>query len=438
MAEKRKILVVDDDAGMTALLKRELKKHGHQVAVCHDGRSALTALEREEPDLLLLDLALPDVSGQEILKTLQERGQNVPHVIISGTSDLRLAVELMQDGARDFFLKDTNMLPLVGPMVDRVLESISLEEKFSDAQQRLLHISKTIEDVFWMMSVDGDQMLYVSPAFEKVWGYSAEDLYRNPNLWNETIVPDDRSKVFRAFALMREGEESEADLVYRINDRSGEEHWIRDRVYATCDEDGTVLYLTGVATDTTERKRLEGEVLEAAEHERIRIGQDLHDDLCQRLAAIKLSCGQVLEVLAQEEHSQTQMLKLIEKEIGEATSYCRSVAKGLSPVSLEAEGLMMALGNLADMIESRFRIPCRFDCPRPVEVSGRIRASHVFRIAQELLNNAAKHAKASRNLAWALSCSRRIQARDCQRWSSVFGSRQRRARNGLTPHQVSS
>lgn len=398
MASDQTILLVDDDQGLTLLVKRVLVKLNYRTIICHDGASALLSLESELPDLLLLDLGLPDISGQQLLKEMEARGQQIPHIIISGTSDLRVAVELMQKGAADFLLKDTNMLTVVGPRVERVLESVSLEKDLRSAEKHLFHISKTIQDVFWMMNAKGNELLHVSPAFEKIWGYPLKSLYDDANFWNETIIEIDRSKAIRAFALIRDGEEDEADLIYRIQDKAGIERWIRDRVYATRDEQGNLLYLTGVATDITERKRLEGQVVEATEHERIRIGQDLHDDLCQRLAALKLSCGQVLEALAEEEHSHTEMMREIVKEIGEATAYSRSIAKGLSPVSLEEEGLMVALENLTEMVESRFGIPCRFDCPRPVKVAGATRASHIFRIAQELLNNAAKHANASRAL----------------------------------------
>ena len=82
--------------------------------------------------------------------------------------------------------------------------------------------------------------------------------------------------------------------------------------------------------------------------------------------------------------------------IGEATALSRSIASGLSPVSMESEGLMFALEQLAVMIEGRFGISCLFDCPEPVEICSQTCATHLFRIAQELLNNAARHGQPKR------------------------------------------
>jgi len=391
--DREHILIIDDDVGMGVLLKRELKKADFVVDTCTTAQEALDRLVDHQPSLMLVDLSLPDISGQELIKALDERGQKIPFIIVSGMSDLRVAVEMMQEGALDFVLKDANMLGLVVPIVKRVLQTLKIQQELYETRDRLFHISEVTNDVFWMIDARTKKFLYLSPSYEKVWGHSAAPLYEDAQNWLEAIEKEDRSKYLRGFENFREGFQDFFDETYRIRRASGEVRWVRDRGYASRDGEGNVDSFSGVATDVTRRKDLESQVLEATEQERIRIGQDLHDDLCQRLAALKLACGRVASTLDSE---QKEALGEIEKEIGEATSLSRSIARGLSPVSLEDEGLMVALEQLAQMMENRFGVICRFDCPVPVAVTSQTRASNVFRIAQELMNNAVKHGKPSR------------------------------------------
>jgi two-component system CheB/CheR fusion protein len=91
-------------------------------------------------------------------------------------------------------------------------------------------------------------------------------------------------------------------------------------------------------------------------------------------------------------------MQTIINEVREATQLTRVIAKGLSPVSLEVDGLMEELKHFVEMTQGRFDISCHFDCPEAVEVENSTTASHLFRIAQELVQNAVKHAKPKRIL----------------------------------------
>ena len=86
----------------------------------------------------------------------------------------------------------------------------------------------------------------------------------------------------------------------------------------------------------------------------------------------------------------------ITKNVREAIGQTRSLARGLSPVTLESAGLMTALQEMAANAEKLFKITCRFDCDPPVPVDDPMVASHLFRIAQEAVSNAIKHGLAKR------------------------------------------
>ncbi len=152
----------------------------------------------------------------------------------------------------------------------------------------------------------------------------------------------------------------------------------------------------GIVRDITRRKRLEREILEISGREQRRIGQDLHDSLCQHLAGIGFM-GKVLErkVTTSQPVKSDDVIEIVEL-IDQAITLTRGFARGLNPVRLEADGLMMALTELASNVEKLFGITCCLEYESPVLIGDNAIATHLYRIAQEALNNAIKHGKADK------------------------------------------
>lgn len=145
--------------------------------------------------------------------------------------------------------------------------------------------------------------------------------------------------------------------------------------------------------DVTQRKRLEREIIEISGREQRRIGQDLHDGLCQHLAGIGF-LGKVLEKkLRNGNKALPEDASEIVHLIDQAITLTRSFARGLNPVMPEG-GLMWALAELAVNTERLFGITCRFQSERQLLVQDNAVALHLYRIVQEALNNAIKHGKA--------------------------------------------
>ena len=151
---------------------------------------------------------------------------------------------------------------------------------------------------------------------------------------------------------------------------------------------------TGFVRDITERKRLEKEILEISDRERRTIGQGLHDGICQHLAGIELM-SQVLEQnLSTKFRPAADKAGKIAEHVRAAISQTRMLARGLSPVSLEANGLMSALQELTMSVSELFRVECRLECAKPILLADNAAATHLYRIAQEATSNAVKHGHA--------------------------------------------
>jgi signal transduction histidine kinase len=153
--------------------------------------------------------------------------------------------------------------------------------------------------------------------------------------------------------------------------------------------------LANIVGTSIEHHKLEEDLLSVSSAEQSRIGHDLHDGLGQQLAGIKF-----IAELAAKKMSPTvdikKEMKQIARAIHEAIHLTRMLARGLSPVDLQSNGLMAALRGLTENTEQLFRISCKFECPEPILVHDNTIATHVYRVAQEAIQNAVKHGHSTR------------------------------------------
>lgn len=144
------------------------------------------------------------------------------------------------------------------------------------------------------------------------------------------------------------------------------------------------------------RKIMRKTVLEISERERQRIGRDLHDGLGQHLHGVSFLAALLEKNLREDQSRRALEARQLKEYILDSLDLTRSLAHGLQPVEPSPEGLMAGLNELAKRTSKLFRIECRFDCPADVLVQRHGAAIHLYRIAQEALNNAVKHGKPTR------------------------------------------
>lgn len=133
------------------------------------------------------------------------------------------------------------------------------QQELSDKQLMLTQIADNINEVFWVISPDGATMIYVSPAYEQIWGYSCQSLYDNPHQWMQAIHPEDFPRIQTAF--VEKTANSEFDEEYRIVRADGEIRWIHDKGFAVKNHAGEVYRIAGIAEDISARKASEQALL---------------------------------------------------------------------------------------------------------------------------------------------------------------------------------
>lgn len=99
------ILVADDEMIMLKTIELRLKKDGHNVIICQDGREALKKIEESSPDLIITDIMMPFLSGLEIIGAVKKEGKKIPIIVLSAMGQENVVLEAFQLGADDYITK---------------------------------------------------------------------------------------------------------------------------------------------------------------------------------------------------------------------------------------------------------------------------------------------------------------------------------------------
>jgi signal transduction histidine kinase len=151
---------------------------------------------------------------------------------------------------------------------------------------------------------------------------------------------------------------------------------------------------SSIIRDLSERKRLEREVLEVSAQEQQRIGQELHDGLGSHLTGVAMSCRALARRLEQGRPLQQEDMEEIATLVQEGAQQARLLSRGLNPVKISNQGLQTALRELATTMQKLSGVPCLFHSEGEIPPQDAETTLHLYRIAQEAVNNALKHAKA--------------------------------------------
>jgi len=182
----KRILIVEDDLDILRLLKRELSEAGFDVLAYDSGMRGLTAVREEEPDLVILDLGLPDVSGQEIARRVRRTG-DTPILILTAADEVGTKVDMLNAGADDYLAKPFHVQELLARI------NVQLRKRTLGAAQKIgeMTIDPVRRQVLW-----GEDEVKLSPREYELLAYLAGQPGRvysrkeiETNVWGEDLPP---------------------------------------------------------------------------------------------------------------------------------------------------------------------------------------------------------------------------------------------------------
>ncbi|NNF56811.1 MAG: PAS domain S-box protein [Rhodothermaceae bacterium] len=261
------------------------------------------------------------------------------------------------------------------------------------AEHHLARIGQAVEaarDGIGIIGPEG-RIVYMNPALCTMTGYTPDALEAAGGPPSLFVDPGTGRLAF--LHTMREGAwRGEADM----RSQNGRIRTVLLRTDLLRDEQGQVLGLVAIHTDITAQRRLEAEVLYATDAERQRIGRDLHDGLASHLVGLGMVVRGLSRRARTEAPALVEELEDIAGFIRDGAEQARAIAHGLNPVSLDRKGLAAALERLATTTDAHADLQCTFAAPGELPALSAEAATQLYRIAQEAVTNALRHAGARR------------------------------------------
>jgi PAS domain S-box-containing protein len=283
-----------------------------------------------------------------------------------------------------------------------ITELKQIEEELQQERNVASAILHTVGSLVVVLDPQG-RIVRFNRACEQVTGYSFAEV-EGKYLWDLCVVPEEAER-FKLIVEQLRVENSAKDYETSWVARDGSRRLIAWSGTILPGENESPAYIIATGIDITERKRLEKAILEISAAEQRRIGQDLHDGLGQHLTGIAFMSKVQEQKLAEKGLAEATEATRIVGLVNEAINKTRQLAHGLLPVASDAHGLMSALKRWAAEVEDLFHISCRLSVMNPVLIHDANVSTHLYRIAQEAVNNAIRHGQA-KNIEISLSANK--------------------------------
>jgi PAS domain S-box-containing protein len=396
MPDRYRVLVVEDDAATALIIKEMLGRLGYEVvAVASTAADATQLAKAGQPHVVLMDISLPgEMTGIQAGDWIRQN-LDIPVVFVTAYSDESTLCQAQATEPYGFILKpvDKNDLRIA---IELALTKHRIDVRLRWSQRRFATTLKAIGDA--VISTDANGTIdFVNDAAVALIGIPASEALARPLATVVKLVdPQSRQPLrfdqhWKNAAVLLTAFGQEVPVAGSIANISSD----KDEVA------GQVLVLRDITeerrlVELRERQRAEKVMTEASDAERRRFGQELHDGLGQMLTGIAFLCKRLEDNLAGRSQPEAADVREICKLLRDTMECTREIARGLLPVPARPDGLVLALERFADQITSQFRIACNFSGAPSVLISDPAVANHLFRIAQEAVNNAVKHARPNR------------------------------------------
>jgi len=401
------VLLVEDNPGDAGLLQVGLEAtYQGQFAFQLAQRLAIAEelLATRPYNIILLDLQLPDSTGLDTLDRLAAKANGVPILVMTGQTDQAMAMEAVRRGADDYLIKGESTSRAIARAIryamDRQAAQKALQDAYAQLEQRVRDRTADLRATVEALRQSQDRLArVVSDAPIILWTASPEGVITFVAGRIEPLGMEQQDIIGKPITLLAGGDHIRQPFQQALDgwQTSTELHQgvlvFEARLGPLRDSAGNITGALCVATDVTEKRRVENELLLATEREQRRIGRDLHDSIQGSIAGTAMMIDVLARDLQPTNEPAAQRLRQIKSLLHDTLAQVRGLAKGLCPVELKADGLMNALRMLASTISSMFRVDCRLECPQSVLLENETMATNLYFIAQEAINNAVKHAK---------------------------------------------
>jgi PAS domain S-box-containing protein len=393
------VLVIEDNQGDFLLIKDYLEEQFAEVKTIHAKRFAEAKAILEnltiQLDVILLDLTLPDHTGEDLIKDVVNLRIQTPIIVLTGFADLEFSVKSLSLKISDYLLKDdinaASLYKSIKFNIERKKTNLLLEE----SEKRYSNLFQLSPQPMWIFDIENYSFLQVNKAAIDHYQYT-ESEFLNMKL-NDILadVYDEKDNIVKA------NEISLNEQIYkgRFRHRKKNKKIIEVDIYSSLITINEISYESVIAIDVTEKIKLEHKITKAIittqEDERYEIGTELHDNVCQILASSQLSLEMLRDNLPPES---VQWFNKSKQFINLALDEIRNISHRLAPSFFDETTLDDTFQELLDNFntEKKYLINLDIDFGKvKKKLSSEIQLN-LYRILQEQMRNIVKYAHASK------------------------------------------
>lgn len=396
------VLVVDDVPLNILLLRGILTAAEYRVVSASDGPTALAVAQAEQPDLILLDVAMPDMDGLAVCTRLKEMAstRNIPVIFVTAWNDAQAEVRGFAAGAVDYITKPFTRATVLA----RVKAHLATQGHQRRLEDQFREVIEFAPDAYILLDQEGG-IVQVNTRCEHLFGYHRDELIGQSVI---ALVPQRLHKNFMAFRrdYLQEPRGLPTPTSSPCVRKDGSEFFAEINLSPLNTRTGTLLM--AVVRDVTFRRNSEIELKASrqrlrelmAQNEAIREGErkhvarEIHDELGQVLTALRMDVSLLDMRFGAQNPALAEKTADMKSLIDRAIQGVRNVAVHLRPTSLNM-GLLPAIEWLGSEFTARTGVPCAVDVHHAEVEPDEARAVVVFRLVQESLTNIGRYARAT-------------------------------------------